>query len=75
MRKPKLAHNWRAVLRHSWSVRLIALAAVLSGLEVALPFVGYKLPVSDMARAGIYFAVVSGAFVARLLAQKKVSGR
>ena len=33
----KLVSDWRHVLRNAWSVRLIVLAALLSGLEVVLP--------------------------------------
>jgi hydrogenase/urease accessory protein HupE len=32
-----LIWNWKAVLKRAWSIRLIVVAAVLSGLEVALP--------------------------------------
>ena len=37
-------HNWRKVLRYAWSIRLTLLAAVLSGIEVALPFFEYSIP-------------------------------
>jgi lysozyme len=33
----RLIDSWRVVLRRAWSIRLILLAALLSGLEVALP--------------------------------------
>ena len=33
----KLDHDWKRTLRHAWSVRWIALAAVLTGIEVILP--------------------------------------
>lgn len=33
----RLIHNWKAVLRYAWSIRFLVLAAVLSGVEVALP--------------------------------------
>jgi hypothetical protein len=33
----KLVANWRAVLRCAWSIRLMILAGLLSGVEVALP--------------------------------------
>ncbi|WP_081455273.1 DUF7940 domain-containing protein [Roseibium aggregatum] len=36
----KLVSDWRAVLQRAWSVRLMLLAALLSGAEVALPFLG-----------------------------------
>ncbi|WP_184117430.1 hypothetical protein [Aminobacter sp. DSM 101952] len=40
-----LVANWRAVLRQAWSVRLMLLAALLSGIEVMLPLVGGLLPI------------------------------
>ncbi|WP_455709960.1 DUF7940 domain-containing protein [Nitratireductor aquimarinus] len=33
----RLIYNWKAVLRYVWSIRCLVLAAVLSGIEVALP--------------------------------------
>lgn len=68
-----LVKNWRAVLRHAYSIRLIVLAGMLSGAEVFLPLIdGYV----DMPRG--VFAALSGfataaAFVSRLLVQKGVS--
>lgn len=67
-----MIHNWRAVLRYAWSVRLLALAALLSGIEIGLTIAGYKLPLPDLARALLYAAVTAAAFVTRLLAQSKV---
>lgn len=37
--------DWKSILRHAWSVRLMILAALLSGLEVALPLVNGLLPI------------------------------
>jgi hypothetical protein len=34
----KLKPNWWEVLRYAWSVRLIVLAGLLQGLEVAIPY-------------------------------------
>lgn len=64
-----LIPDWRRVLRRAWSIRLIALAAALSGLEVALPYFDYRLPISDSARGLVYLALTMAAFAARLLAQ------
>lgn len=68
----RLIPNWREVLKHAWSLRLMFLAALLSGLEVVLPF----LP-DDVFPAGVFAAlsglVVAGAFVARLVVQKRVT--
>jgi hypothetical protein len=65
-----LVANWREVLRHAWSVRLLALAAVLSGLEVALPFLGF-LPIPAGSFALLSGLTTAAAFIARLVAQKQ----
>lgn len=66
----KLYANWREILRKAWSIRLMLLAAVLSGVEVAVPLFAHALP------HGLFAALsavsVAAAFVARLVAQKDV---
>lgn len=67
----KLLSNWLDVIKRAWSMRLMLLAALLSGVEVVLPFFSEAIP------RGV-FAVLSGvtvaaAFVARLVAQKGLS--
>ena len=69
----KPVSNWRVVLRKAWSIRLMILAALLSGLEVALPLLDGYLPIPAGAFAALSGLTVSGAFVARLVAQKGVS--
>ena len=67
----QLVANWRETLRHAWSVRLIVLAAILSGAEVIVPSLT-GLPHGLLA---VLSGVVSAAaFVARLIAQRRVSG-
>jgi hypothetical protein len=65
---------WGAILKHAWSVRLLVIAAVLSGLEAVLPVIGYALPVSPLVLALISFAVVASALVARVVCQKELRG-
>jgi len=65
-----LIHNWRAVLRRAWSVRLMIMAGILSGFEVALPFLDGLLPVAPGVFAALSALTTAAAFVARLLAQK-----
>jgi putative flippase GtrA len=69
-----LIPDWRKVLRYAWSVRLMFLAAVLSGLEMALPF----LPAFLVLHPGVYallsFVVTMSAVLSRFVAQKKISG-
>lgn len=60
--------NWREILRKAWSVRLMILAGVLSGVEVVLPLFAHDLPRGLF--AGLSGVTVAAAFVARLVAQK-----
>lgn len=65
--------NWRAVLLRAWSIRFIVLAGVLSGIEVALPVIDQFIDIPRGWFAAASGAVVCGAFIARLLAQKGIS--
>jgi hypothetical protein len=66
----KLINGWRRVLSRAWSVRLMLLAALLSGAEVARPFMG---DIIEPGRLALLSALsTSGAFVARLLAQRNI---
>lgn len=64
----RLADDWKVILRRAWSVRLMLLAALLSGAEFALPYFGDKVPSGVFAALG--FVVTGAALVARLIAQK-----
>lgn len=66
--------DWRDVLRHAWSIRFIAAAAILSFLEVVLPLVGAALPFPPIVASILIGLATAGAFVTRLLAQKQFSG-
>lgn len=69
-----LGDNWRQVLRRAWSVRFIALAALLTGTEAVALVLGVDwLPVPDVWRAGGLFMLSVAALVARITAQKGVS--
>ncbi len=69
-----LLPDWKRVLRHAWSVRLLVAAGGLSGLEVALPYLDQWLSIPRGLFAALSGLTVGGAFVARLLVQQKVSG-
>lgn len=71
----KLVWNWRAVLRHAWSIRLLAVAGLLSGVEAALPFIDAAADIPRGIFAGLTLATTMTAFVARLVAQQSVSGK
>lgn len=64
----KLRDNWRQIAKRAWSVRLMVLAGLLSGVEVVLPFFAHELP--NGLFAALSGASVMAAFIARLVAQK-----
>lgn len=66
-----LIPDWRRVLRKAWSVRLLVLAAVLSGLEVAVPLFATDIPRGMFAI--LSFLITCAAFAARLVAQRSMS--
>lgn len=67
----RLHPEWRKLLRHAWSIRFMALAALFSGLEVALACFADNPPVDRIAFAGISFAVSVAGFAFRLISQKE----
>ena len=67
--KSRLVADWQWVLKHAWSVRLIALAAVLSGLEVLLPLISNFFPRGIFAILTVI--TTAAAFVLRLVAQSR----
>jgi len=66
----RLRDDWQLVLRKAWSIRLILLAAVLSGTEGVLYVAPDLIPVSSPTLALCTFVVTSAALVARITAQK-----
>lgn len=64
-----LLPNWRDVLRRAWSVRLMILAAILSGLEVALPYLQGVIDFPPGTFAMASGLVTAAALIARLVAQ------
>jgi hypothetical protein len=70
MRKPSLIPDWKRVLRRAWSIRLMLLAGLLSGLEAILPIVMDAVPWPRWVASTVISTVVGLAFVTRLLAQQ-----
>lgn len=66
----KLYDNWKDILKKAWSIRFIVLAALLTGLEVLLPFFNDSVPKHLF--AAMSFVCVTAAFIARLVAQRDV---
>ena len=66
----QLLNDWRTILVRAWSVRLMVVAAILSGAEVALQFYAPNWP--DGILATTSGLVTAGALVARILAQSNM---
>jgi hypothetical protein len=68
-----LIPNWRDVAKKAWSMRLMALAGLLSGAEVALPYLDGLLPIPPGVFAVLTLITVGAAFVARLVVQQSLT--
>ncbi len=68
--KLKFYDNWKEIIRKAWSIRLMLLAGILSGCEVILPLFTDVIPRNAFALLSML--AVTGAFCARLVAQKDI---
>lgn len=66
-----LKPNWKTLLRKAWSIRLAAIAALLSGCEVVLPLYSDSIPRNLF--AALSGLVTVGAIVARVISQTGLS--
>jgi hypothetical protein len=66
-----LRHDWKKVLTKAWSIRLIAIAFLLTAVEVAFGIFGAPMWIPAGLFAALSGLVSAGAFVARLYAQKE----
>lgn len=65
-----LIEDWKRILKKAWSVRLIALAGLLSGCEIILPMYSDVIPRGAFAILTSIVAVA--AMVSRVVVQKKL---
>lgn len=72
--KPKLVPDWWRVLRRAWSIRLIVVAGILSGCEVALPIIDQFVSIPRGTFAALTGLVTCGALISRLVAQENLKG-
>ncbi|TPL42632.1 MULTISPECIES: hypothetical protein [unclassified Mesorhizobium] len=70
--KTRLHPDWKKKLRHAWSVRFIALAAVLAGMEAMLPYLPAFLTLSPQVMGVLTGLVVAGAFISNVFVSQKV---
>jgi hypothetical protein len=65
-----LIDDWRRIAKKAWSVRLMLLAAVLSGAEIVLPLFPDIFPRNVF--AVLSFIVVVASMLARFVAQPRM---
>jgi hypothetical protein len=69
----RLIPNWKDVLIYGWNARLIALAAALTGLEVAVPYLDNLVPIPQGLFSALAGLCSAAALVARVIAQKGIT--
>ena len=65
-----LYSNWKQILKKAWSIRLAAIAGLLSAAETLLPLYATSFPRGMFAALSV--VVIVGAMFARLAAQKGI---
>ena len=70
----ELIPEWQRVIRRAWSIRLIVIAGILSGCEVALPIIDQVVSIPRGVFAALSGLVTCGAFVSRFVAQENLKG-
>jgi hypothetical protein len=65
-----LLPDWKRIAKKAWSVRLMALASVLSGCEAILPYAEFLLPRGSF--AALSFVIVTAALASRFFVQKSM---
>lgn len=70
----ELLYNWKLILKHAWSVRLMLLAALVDGINAAWPYFENFIPVTQPIFGSIGGLLTIAAIVARFVAQKPISG-
>ncbi|WP_020095676.1 hypothetical protein [Methylobacterium sp. 285MFTsu5.1] len=72
--KPFLIENWRATLKHAWSVKVDLLLILLSGVEFGFDVIAGSPPIDPIKFAGLAFLVKVTGLGLRFVRQTKVSG-
>lgn len=66
----KPVDEWKTVLKHAWSIRFAVISAVLSGFDLALPYLMPDHPTRALAVLAAFAATASAG--ARLIVQFKM---
>lgn len=67
-----LQSDWKKTLRYAWSVRFLAIAALLQGFEAALPILPTFIVIPPGILLVLTIAATVAAFVSRTFISQKV---
>lgn len=70
---PELHPDWKRILTRAWSIRLLALAGVLSALEFLLPYIATDPRIPALLFRLLSIVVITAATISRIIAQKEFS--
>ena len=68
----QLIYGWQNILKRAWSIRLILLAGLFSGLETALPYTGLDSYIPAKLFALLSLVISAAAVVSRIVAQPRM---
>lgn len=71
---PKPLPHWRLVLKRAWSIRFNAIAILLSGLEIAVPYFDGVFPIPRGVFGGLAGLISAAALYARIVQQENLKG-
>lgn len=69
----QLINNFEENLKRAWSIRFLAIAGILTGLEAGLPYIDQWIYVPRGLMALLTMVVICAAFIARTVAQKSIT--
>ena len=69
---PILAPNWKRILKHAWSIRMLALVVVVNGADTAWQYFDGYFPLSKVWFGIVAFGLSMGAIYARIVYQPKL---
>jgi hypothetical protein len=70
----KTVHNWKEILFHAWSMRIVYLMALINGAFCTVSVITGAMPTPPIWLALLNGVLSAGTVLVRLIPQEKVSG-
>jgi protein-S-isoprenylcysteine O-methyltransferase Ste14 len=69
---PSFHPDWKKLIKKAWSLRLMAVAGLLSALEGTIQYIPYLASLPPGLFSAVTFMVIGAAFYMRLIAQRNM---